>query len=365
MTQKLEKLADIIVDYSIKVQKNECVLIQTYGDAPIEFVRILLKKIINKGAAANVREINSEFQSIILENAIEKTYELSKSFTKYIVENFDSFIQIRNYSNTFESKNIPTENHTKLGKITEKYNDIKINKRKWVLLDYPNTLGAYKSGMTNEEFFDYTINAMNYDYNKMSKDILPLKKLMEKTDKVRIVSPDTDLTFSIKGINVVECVGTCNLPDGEIFTAPIKKSVNGKIKYNIESNQRGMNFNDVTLEFKDGKIINATCTESNEKLNEIFDTDEGSRYVGEFAIGFNPLVTKPMNNILYDEKINGSIHFTPGKCYDEASNGNKSSIHWDLVLVQTKEYGGGEIYFDDVLIRKDGKFVLDSLKQLN
>jgi aminopeptidase len=164
---------------------------------------------------------------------------------------------------------------------------------------------------------------------------------------------------------IIPCTGECNIPDGEIFTAPIKNSVNGKITYNTPSPYHGNIYNHVSLEFKDGKIVNATCDEGDDKINEIFDTDEGSRYIGEFAIGLNPKILKPVGDILFDEKIIGSIHFTPGMAYKEAYNGNDSDIHWDLVLIEREEYGGGKLYFDDKLVRENGKFVLDELKHLN
>ena len=187
---------------------------------------------------------------------------------------------------------------------------------------------------------------------------------MEKTDKVRLVAPGTDLRFSIKGLPAIKCAGTCNIPDGEVYTAPVKDSVNGVISYNAPSMQQGLKYENVRLEFKNGKIVSATSNYP-EQINKIFDTDDGARYVGEFAIGVNPYVNVPMGDILFDEKIAGSIHFTPGCCYDECDNGNHSSIHWDLVLIMTEKYGGGEIYFDDVLIRKNGLFVLPELECLN
>ena len=219
--------------------------------------------------------------------------------------------------------------------------------------------------MTYDEFYNYSLDVMTVDYKRMNDKIKPLKELMEKTDKVRILGPNTDLTFSIKGLPAIPCSGTANIPDGELYTAPVKNSVNGVITYNTPSPYNGNIFNNIRLEFKDGKIINCSADKDNEKLEEIFNTDEGARYVGEFSLGFNPLIIHPMGDILYDEKIMGSIHFTPGRCYEDCDNENISNIHWDLVLIQTEEYGGGEIYFDDVLIRKDGKFVLDELKQLN
>ncbi len=199
----------------------------------------------------------------------------------------------------------------------------------------------------------------------MSEDIKPLKELMESTDKVRIVAPNTDITFSIKGLPAIPCTGEKNIPDGELYTAPVRDSINGTITYNTPSPYQGSVYHHVSLTFENGKIVKATCDEDDEKLNEIFDTDEGARYVGEFSLGFNPKILYPMGDILYDEKILGSLHFTPGDSYADCDNGNKSSIHWDMVLIQREDFGGGEIYFDDVLIRKDGKFVLDNLKQLN
>ena len=220
--------------------------------------------------------------------------------------------------------------------------------------------------MKVDEFYNYSFDVMDIDYEKMAREIIPLKELMEKTENVRITSPGTDITFSIKKMPIIPCLGTCNLPDGEIYTAPLKTSVNGIITYNTTSTYHGEIFKNIRLEFREGKIINASCEMGNEeKLLEIFQTDEGARYIGEFSLGLNPKILNPMGDILYDEKIIGSIHFTPGAAYKDSYNGNDSSIHWDLVLIQRKEYGGGEIYFDDRLVRKDGKFVLEELKKLN
>ena len=222
----------------------------------------------------------------------------------------------------------------------------------------------FKKYTSLEAFEDFYFKVCNLDYGKMSKAMDNLVELMNRTDKVRIVGKGTDLTFSIKDIPAIKCAGEMNIPDGEVYTAPVKDSVNGTIAYNTPTEYQGVTYTDVTLKFENGKIVEATAND-NERVKKVFDTDEGARYVGEFAIGVNPFITKAMKNILFDEKIRGSIHFTPGNAYEDADNGNRSAIHWDLVLIQTEEYGGGEIYFDDVLIRKDGIFVLDELKCLN
>lgn len=219
--------------------------------------------------------------------------------------------------------------------------------------------------MSTDEFEDFYFKVCNLDYSKMDKAMDNLVSLMNKTDKVKIIGEGTNLEFSIKNIPAIKCAGIMNIPDGEVFTAPVRDSVNGVLSYNTPSlYSDGFTYENIKLEFKNGKIVNASSND-NERINKIFDTDEGARYIGEFAIGVNPYITKPMKDTLFDEKIMGSFHFTPGACYDEAPNGNKSTIHWDLVCIQTKEYGGGEMYFDDVLIRKDGVFVIDELKCLN
>ena len=218
--------------------------------------------------------------------------------------------------------------------------------------------------MSTEKFEDFYFDVCNLDYSKMGKAMENLVEYLNRTDKVHIVGPGTDLTFSIKDIPSIPCAGDANIPDGEVFTAPVKDSINGTLQYNAPAVYQGFTFENIKLTFKDGKIIEATANDT-KRINEVFDTDEGARYVGEFAIGVNPYVVTPMKDTLFDEKIMGSFHFTPGNCYDDAPNGNHSSIHWDLVCIQTPEYGGGEMYFDDVLVRKDGRFVVKELECLN
>lgn len=365
MVKMIQKLSKKIINESLKIKKNEKVLITTDSLETKDLVKSLIKEIANVNAIPFVKIVDREINSLLLENTNDERINIMAKYEEIDVDTYDAFISIRYSINEYESKNVPAEIRRKLGEAVAKSSDIRINKRKWVLLNYPSRMDAYKAHMTYDEFYDLAFNVMTYDYSKMAQNIEPLRKLMEKTDKVRIVSPGTDLTFSIKNIPAIPCCGVCNLPDGEIYTAPVKESVNGTITYNTPSPYNGNIYNNVCLTFKDGKIIEATCDGDNKKLNEIFDTDAGARYVGEFAFGLNPLIMWPMGDILFDEKIIGSIHFTPGRCYEDAKNGNDSSIHWDMVLIQREECGGGEIYFDDVLIRKDGIFVLDELKPLN
>lgn len=365
MEEKIIKLANTIVNHSINVEKGEKVHLMCETMEPIVLVKKLIELINEKGANAMVEFFDPNIKALINKNASDKMIELLKEKEKFDVTNYDSFIRIFCNQGDYIDSIIPDDVTKKIGESLKEYRDIRVNEKKWVLLNYPSKIDSQKARMNIEDFANFSMNAMCYDYENMADDLLPLKKLMEKTDKVRLTGNGTDITFSIKDIPVIPCTAEANIPDGEIYTAPVKSSVNGIIKYNTPSPYQGFVFNGVTLEFKDGKMIKATCDEDNEKLNEIFDTDDGARYVGEFSIGVNPMIKYPMGDILFDEKIIGSIHFTPGACYKDAYNGNESAIHWDMVLIQREDFGGGNIYFDDVLIRENGIFVLDELKHLN
>lgn len=362
--ERIKKLAEIIVNHSLKVKENDRVLITYEGIEAMPLVKAITKEVINKKGVVESDYRDSDLECIIKENLTDSIIESKTKKLKFEVENYDCFVRICYRKSDYYDKNMDKDMKVKLLNSQDPYKEIRVNERRWVLLNYPSVVDAFKAHMTPEEFYNFSLDTMTIDYKKMYEDTKSLKELMEKTDKVRIVAPNTDITFSIKGLPAIICAGECNIPDGECFTAPVKDSVNGTITYNVPSPYHGEIFEHVSLTFKDGKIIEARSN-NNEKLKEIFETDEGARYVGEFSLGFNPMIKNPMGDILFDEKIAGSLHFTPGCSYDECPNGNKSKIHWDLVLIQREEYGGGEIYFDDVLIRKNGLFVLPELENLN
>jgi aminopeptidase len=277
-----------------------------------------------------------------------------------------AYIAIRAGANATEMADVPRDRMQDYMEYYVKpvHLELRVKKTKWCVLRYPNAAMAQLASQSTESFENFYFDVCNLDYEKMSHAMTPLVQLLNRTDHVRITAPGTDLTFSIKDIPAVKCDGKFNIPDGEVFTAPIKNSVNGTISYNSPSVYMGTSFENVSFTFEDGKIIEATANNS-QRLNEILDTDDGARYIGEFSLGFNPYILHPMKDILFDEKIAGSLHFTPGQAYEEADNGNRSAVHWDLVLIQRPEYGGGEVYFDDVLIRKDGIFVHSELLHLN
>jgi len=278
----------------------------------------------------------------------------------------DAYIGIRGGLNISEMSDVPKEKMQLYEKHVLKpvHFEERVKRTKWSILRYPTPSFAQQAGMSTESFENFFFDVCTADYVKMADAMNPLQDLMEITNKVHINGPNTDLTFSIQEIPTIKCSGTHNIPDGEVFTAPVKNSVEGHINFNIPTIYQGNKFSDIYLRFKKGKIVEAKADKT-EKLNEILNTDEGARYVGEFSFGINPYITRPILDILFDEKICGSFHFTPGQAYDEADNGNRSNIHWDMVMIQTREMGGGEIYFDDVLIRKDGIFIPEPLQGLN
>ncbi len=366
MDQRNLDLAKTLVQYSCDVQKGEKVLIHSIGAKPEELVRAIIKEVYKRGGLPFIEHTNVKIQREILMNCSQEQLELMASVDCARMSEMSCYIGIRGSDNVSELADVPSEKM----KLYDKYytepvhHGIRVPKTKWVVLRYPNSSMAQLTGTSEEAFEKFYYDVCNLDYAKMGKAMESLVEYMNRTDRVRIVGKGTDLSFSIKDIPAIECKGLRNIPDGEVYTAPVRDSVNGVITYNTPSLYQGTVYENVSFTFENGKIIQASANET-EKLNQVLDSDEGARYIGEFAIGVNPYILKPMKDILFDEKISGSIHFTPGNCYEEASNGNKSVIHWDLVMIQRPEYGGGEIYFDDVLIRKDGLFVVDSLLCLN
>ena len=364
---RVTKLADVLVNYSCAVKPGEKILIEAIDvppELPIECVRAARAS----GAHPLVMLKNNMVTRSLLNAATEEQWNLIADIEKLQMENVQCYIGARGAMNISELSDVPADRQ-RIYETTvwqRVHMDVRVPKTRWVVLRWPSASMAQLADMSTTAFEDFYFDVCTLDYAKMNAGLQGLKRRMEATNRVHLKGPgDTDLKFSIKGMPAIPCAGSHNIPDGEIFTAPVRDSVNGVIHYNTPSvSRRGTTHEDIRFEFKDGKIVKATSTDTAD-LNTILDTDEGARYIGEFAFGVNPYITKAMKDTLFDEKISGSIHFTPGDSYDEAPNGNSSQVHWDLVMIQTPEYGGGEIYFDDELIRKDGLFVPDDLKVLN
>jgi aminopeptidase len=366
MDERIKKLAVNLVNYSMQVKKGDKVYVHYIGPTTRDLARQLVKEVYAAGGVPFVHYTDPVLLREMLLKCSEEQLSLMARIDAAEMEQMDCYVAVRGSDNVAENADVPAEKM----KLYETYyqtpvhHDIRVKKTRWVVLRYPNASMAQLANMSSEAFEDFYFRVCNLDYAKMSESMKNLVDYMNKTDRVRIVGPGTDLSFSIKNIPAIRCDGDRNIPDGEVYTAPVRDSINGTLTYNTPAVFQGFTFENISFRFEKGKIVEAKANDTT-RINHVLDTDEGARYVGEFAIGVNPYILKPMKDTLFDEKIMGSFHFTPGNCYEEAPNGNSSAIHWDLVCIQTPEYGGGEIYFDDVLIRKDGRFVVKELECLN
>ena len=359
-----QKLSALIVNYSTHVQPGEKVLIEYEGEVCIPFVKQLVADVYKAGGKPFVNIRDSRIIAALCMGCDEEQLKYQTNYLLYQYREMDVYIGIRAFDNVSEMADVPAEKMNLYSRENGPSRHHLVDKCKWVVLKYPNAAMAQLASMSTDAFEQFYYDVCTVDYAKMSKAMDPLVDLMNKTKKVRIVAPGTDLTFSIDGMPAIKCAGINNIPDGEVFTAPVKDSINGVISYNTPSQEQGFTYDNIRFEIKDGKIVDATANDT-ARINQLLDTDEGARYFGEFAIGVHPYVLNPMKDTLFDEKIAGSFHLTPGRAYDECDNGNESAVHWDLVQIQRPEYGGGEMYFDDVLVRKDGLFVLPELEALN
>ena len=361
--ERFDKLAKLLVEYSIRLKRNETVLIEAF-DIPDEMTVALVRSVRNAGGVPFAQVYHARVNRALALEASDRQLNVIASHELTRMKKMNAYIAVRGSHNITELADVPPDKMQLIGKKMRPVQDQRVKRTKWVVLRWPTPSMAQLAGMSTEAFEDFYFDVCTLNYRKLQPGMKALKRLMEKTNRVEIKAPGTDLTFSIKGIPAVICGGDRNIPDGEVFTAPVKDSVEGQVTFNAPSIYQGTAFDGVRLKFERGKIIDASSNET-KKLNKILDSDAGARYIGEFSLGFNPRVFQPMRDILFDEKIAGSFHFTPGQAYEEADNGNRSQVHWDLVSIQRPDYGGGEIHFDGKLIRKNGEFLPKQLRSLN
>jgi len=357
------KLARLLVEYSTQLNVDDRVLIDAI-DIPDEFTIELMRVVRRAGATPLVEVRHGRITREVLRGTSDGHAALVRDIEMFRMKRVQAYIALRGSANINESSDVPSDRMALYSRVLRPVLNYRVNKTRWVVLRWPTPSMAQAAGMSTEAFENFYFDVCTMNYPRMTRAMVPLEKRMKKADRVHIKGPGTDLTFSIKGIGAKMCKGDRNIPDGEVFSCPVKNSVNGHIQFNTPTIYSGTRFDNVRLEFNDGKVVKATANNT-KRLNEILDTDAGARYVGEFSLGFNPYIQSPMCDILFDEKIAGSMHFTPGQAYEECDNGNRSAVHWDMVLIQRPEWGGGEIWFDGELIRKNGRFLPADLKALN
>ena len=364
---RYDQLADLLTGHSTHVDPGENVLIEA-TDIPDEMVIALIRSVRRRGGHPLVTVKHTRIQRELIQGTDDEGTNLGLigDVEAFRMEKIQAYVALRGNHNISELSDVPPEAMRlyETRWLRPVHFGIRVPKTKWCVLRWPTPSMAQQAEQSTEAFENFYFDVCTLDYGRMASALEPLVNLITGTDRVRITGPNTDLTFRIEGIPVIGCSGQHNVPDGECYTAPIRDSVEGRIVHNTPTIYRGTRFSEIDLTFEKGRIVKATADRPDE-LAAILDSDEGARYIGEFAIGFNPYITEPMLDILFDEKIAGSFHFTPGQAYEWADNGNRSAVHWDMVTIQTPEFGGGEIWFDNQLIRKDGRFVIDELEELN
>jgi aminopeptidase len=360
---RYDSLARVLTAHSTKLKAGERVLIDV-SETPEDFVIALIRAVRAAKAEPFVLLQNNRISRELALGVTGPQAETMAAIDLARLRKMQAYIAVRGSHNIAETADVPQEKMALLSSKLRPALDYRINKTRWVVLRWPTPSMAQQAQMSTEAFAEFFFRVCTLDYARMIPGMKALKALMDRTDKVHIKGPGTDLRFSIKGIGSVICGGEHNIPDGEVFSCPVKDSVEGHVTFNSPTLNRGIAFDHVRLEFSNGRIVKATANHT-KALNEILDTDAGARFIGEFSLGFNPHILHPMRDILFDEKIAGSFHFTPGQAYEVAGNGNKSAVHWDMVCIQRKDYGGGEVWFDGKLIRKDGLFLPPALQALN
>jgi len=365
-SNSLSRLADVIVNDCLSIEDGDLIILEG-----IDLPDNLLSDFADHLLAMKIQPyVIQKSQKILIQNIQNHNSEiigLQADFEINIMKRAKAFIGLRFPTNLYMMECLGKSDREKIltNFIKPVHFEYRNNNLQWVYFRFPTREFAKNSGQNYTEFTKNYFNASLVNYEKMAYAFDPLAKLISKCQEVRIVSDSTDLRFYMSGKGVYKSCGQHNLPDGEIFTSPDKSSIEGFIRFNIPSIYYGNYFENIELEFRKGKIVGCHAENNSDLLKSILDIDEGAKFVGEFAIGLNPFVKTPILDILWDEKMHGSLHLAIGNAYPVSNNGNKSAIHWDLILNQTSDYGGGALYFDERLVRKNGLFIDDHLQHLN
>lgn len=360
---RIEEMARTLVSYSTRVQSGDIVQIHASGAESLPLAKAVYAEALRAGARyVDIDFVHPDLTRQFFDLASDEQLAYFPEHRLRFMREVDVFIGIGAPDNAMTLARVDQQRLVDYQRLLHPIQEERVRNTRWVVTRFPTYGAAQDARMSLDEYEEFFFAACNLDWEVESRKQDRLKALLDEVNEIRIVASDTDLIFSVKGMEAVKCDGRFNIPDGEVFTAPVRDSVEGHIAFNVPSLYQGREFNGVRLGFEEGKIVSATAERDEEGLNRILDTDDGARYIGEFAIGVNPGIRSPMRNILFDEKIFGSIHLTPGACYDECDNGNQSAVHWDMVKLLE---GDGTIYFDGEPIQSEGRFVHPELTCLN
>jgi len=354
MDPRYQKLAKILINYSTKTKKGDRVLIHMKEPEAFPLVKEIYKEAILKGAFCEVYFSSVHFAYDRLKFGNEKQVQYYPKVDDFSIDWADVWLGIRAVKNPYELKEIDPKRLAQTQRIYGKLAQKRIKKCRWCLCWVPTEALAQKAQMSWDETIDFFFSAVLRDWQKEREKYKKIQKVFQKGERVRILGKDTDISFSTKGRKYVLSDGTHNMPGGEVFTAPVENSVEGKIYFDIPSAWAGQVVRDIYLEFKKGKVVKATAKEGEELLKRNLEIDKGAKYIGEFGIGTNFGIKRAVLDILFDEKIGGTIHLALGNSYEECKGKNKSSLHWDLIKDLRKE---GKMFVDGKLVFKNGKFL--------
>ena len=363
----IKKYADVLVNYSTKVTKGDLVIIYARGYASQPLVKEIYKACLINGANPVVRTSMDELAETFIKFANNEQLEFIDEMSKMEVDIADVMIFVGAPNNV---KNMANADSSKLAKRSKTLQPILAkrlersakNEMRWVIADYPTNALAQEASMSLEEYSEFLVNSCYLDldnpvkkWEEIDKEQKRIADILNSTSKIRFLGDKTDVTFLTEGRVWVPCSGNMNFPDGEIFTSPVEDSGNGTIYFDFPQNYHGSSAKEVYITLKDGKVVEAKAQSGDDFLQNMLNTDEGARFVGEIAIGTNERIQNVTGNILFDEKIGGSIHIAFGSSYPEAGGKNKSGLHWDMIKNMKN---GGRIFADDKLIYENGKFII-------
>jgi aminopeptidase len=358
--QQDKELARKILNFSCELEEGQNVMLQLVGLNGIDLMRALVETAREMNVHPFIQINDTDIQRMLVEKGDKDFWKNQAQVDQLpLMKQMDAFVGIRASQNIYEQAEASKQANDAYSDefLKPVHFEERVNNTNWVVLRYPSPAFAMNAKMPTEKFKEFYYKACLLDYSKLAEAMKPLEERLRETDMIQLKGEGTDIEFSVKGQNWIPCFGKRNIPDGELFSSPILSSVDGHITY-TSSVYQGKPFDYVKLEVRDGVVIDFDSS-NNEQLEEILDTDAGARQFGEFSFGLNPIIEKPMHDILFDEKIYGSNHLTLGNDYEIAPNGNESNIHWDLVCI------GADVYLDGEKIREGRKFITDDLQGLN
>ena len=364
--ERLNKMAKVLVDYSLSIKEGDSFLIQGH-EITIPLIKEVYKEALLRGANPDVRVLVEELQEILYKYGSNEQIKYVSPVIQCSSEKYNATLRI---GGSYHSKPLINIDPAKIRSLetsrkkvgaAEQRRTLEDNLR-WSITYIPTVAGAMEANMSLSEYEDFVFSACFVDkedpiaeWKKLKWDQQKIVEFLMKKDHIRIVAKDTDLTLRVGGRTWVNSCGTTNLPSGEVFTGPIEDSLNGHICYTFPAIKSGTQVDNVHLTFENGRVVKAEAKQGVEFLDAMVNMDAGSCYAGEFAFGTNYGIKRFSNNILYDEKIGGTIHIALGAAYPFTGSKNESGLHWDMICDMRE---GGEVFADSELIYKDGKFIL-------